>query len=354
MEQERGREHWKTLTAFVTVVADLVAAFLFVNAFEGELRIELTGRMGGVFGLLVLAGIIFHIAGSFADHRRRNPTSATAIAGTLALGLVAAGAAGWIAGAAYPEFPLSSMRPLGAAVALGVIILVTTQWFTSSDLRPIGAGLRRGAGWLLGMSVAKASSVAFTDFEMSAAAAAEWAWNVKTFAGFTRAEWLVASAVALYITGITWLHEHANTESSTTESPSRSTAGWRTELVAGMSATLAGILLLIPLPRLVVGTSSLFASDPSRWAILISALTMLALLRNFRLLTAARRRTPHRTESELIDGIYRQGMTATIFLDAAICAVTAGFVGVAWVLPFVIPTFLLQRYAAAENNSSQQ
>ena len=409
----------------ITIVADTIAAFLFVNAFEGELQVTLTGRMGGVLICLFLAMMAFHLAGereptsdscgrrSFwypfhplhplhpfrMEERETTPTTvgrrshwrhiAIAIpngAGLLGLGLGSAAMAGWLGGAAFPRFPMSSTRPLMTAMVLVGVILTTRRWFRSPDLRPLAAGLRRGGGWLLGMSVAKAASVAFSEFEFSPDAAMAWAWKSQTFVGFTRAEWLVAASVGLYVAGVLWLRDHTAPESSSrpfpsdsldpqksSDSPISSTpstsspafppspvssaspspsafpriAGVRTELVAGMSATLAGILLLIPLPKLAIGIDALFLSDSARWSILTGALAMLAFLRNYRVLKVPYR-VVRQSDQALADGVVRQGILATIFLDAAICVTTAGVAGAVWVLLLVVPATMADRYSFHE------
>ncbi len=345
-----------------TVGADLVASFWFVNAFEGELR--MTERLGLVWGLLGVAVVMFHLVGIWGDtvwrakhhvrpthdeevltsnsdcqssHPQNVSSKHTWWNGKLVCGVAAGmGAsclAGWLGSAAYPHWDRLSTVPLIMAASFAAVALLTSRFFTHPDVRPLVVGLRRMCGWLLGMSVAKAVSTAFYEFELSANAAFEWSKKVETWGGFTKSQWCAALAVGVYVAGVTWIRGRSDVSQRSTSAVT--TGALRAELVAGMSATLAGIFILIPLPRYLVGLDATFQSDHARWSILIGALALLAFLRNFRAF-----RSPRAT---FADGIARQGMLSVIFLDAAICATTGGMLGAATVLMFLIPAFLVDR-----------
>ncbi|MDD3469483.1 MAG: hypothetical protein PHE53_05820 [Thermoguttaceae bacterium] len=393
-----------------TIGADVVAAFWFVNAFEGELR--LSGRLGSVWGLLGIAVVLFHVVSVIGDAISRAGRDAvqasqerTKISETtetlplppassskrtwrkilffLAIGVGFSGTAGWLGSAAYPHWDRMSAEPLLTAAAFTIVVLLTVRFFTHPDLRPLSVGLRRMCGWLLGMSVAKAASTAFYEFELSANAAFEWSKKVETWCGFTKSQWCAALAIGVYVAGVTWIRGRSTTPPQSTAPTSmpnntarnrstdnaiaddtmgndamakdaamdtvpsdENTAKFpvsatgtsgeiRAELIAGMSATLAGIFILIPLPHYLVGLDATFQSDRARWSILIGALALLAFLRNFRAF-----RTPQAT---FADGVARQGMLSVIFLDAAICATTGGMLGAAAVLLLLVPAFLVDR-----------
>ena len=353
-----------------TVGADLVASFWFVNAFEGELR--MTERLGLVWGLLGVAVVLFHLVGIWSDsilrvnhhvrstrdeevltsnndHQSSHPQDVWSnphwwngkLVCCVAVGLGASGLAGWFGSAAYPDWDRLSTVPLVTAAVFAAIALLTARFFTHPDLRPLAVGLRRMCGWLLGMSVAKAVSTAFYEFELSANAAFEWSTKVETWGGFTKSQWCAAIAVGIYVAGVTWIRGRSDISPRSTSAVT--TGALRAELVAGMSATLAGIFILIPLPRYLVGLDATFQSDHARWSILIGALALLAFLRNFRAF-----RSPH---AIFADGVARQGMLSVIFLDAAICATTGGMLGAATVLMFLIPAFLVARQSQRFSSS---
>lgn len=282
-------------------ITDVVMGYLFTHAIlqPGE---------GPLLGLLLVTSALFYVAGMVlndvfdaqidATERPQRPipsgrvSLATArIAGwqLLAVGLVT----GWLVGVRAGDF-----RPGIIATMLAGSVVLYDGFLKRTPIGPLGMGACRMLNVLLGMSLASEP------------------WQ--------GAHWLVATAIGLYITGVTWF--------------SRGEAGrsHRGFLIAGMLVILASVGLLSLLPDWTEGLKPILQQQPLRWVLLMAVFAMVIGLR---CLWAIAEPTPVRVQMTV-----RQSLLSLVVLNAALSFAVAGPLGAVAILVLLIPASWLGRW----------
>lgn len=296
-----------------TAMADVTMGFLFVRGLrfdEDTLQPILNVKPNDLtlIAVLALASASLYAAGSilndvfdFAVDSRERPgrplpsgrvSRGFAAAMGIVLLLVGLGLAGWVA------FTLREIGPAAVAGALVLCILFYDAWAKNTVLGPIAMGLCRAANVLLGMSILG------------------FAWGAPHA--------IVAGAVGLYITGVTWL---ARTEAE--ESNRVALAGATIVLLAGVGllATLGVYFdVLTPTPLITL----------ERWHLFISVLGLLIGWRCFWAIVDPRPFT--------VQTAVRQCILSLVMLDAAACFASCGIAGVFIVLPFLVPAMVFSQF----------
>jgi 4-hydroxybenzoate polyprenyltransferase len=202
---------------------------------------------------------------------------------------IAAGAGSWVA-----------LRPAAVATLLALAIVLYDAVLKRTPLGPPAMGACRMLNVLLGMSVSRA------------------AWGA--------GPWLVAAAIGVYVTGLTWF--------------ARDDAGRsdRRKLAAAAAVMAAGVALLAWLPRWTDQILPAIHLEPGGWYLLIA---LLGSIIGARCLWAIAEPEPQRVRVAV-----GQAIASLVFLDAAACYASCGPVWAALVLLLLIPTTLLGRWIA--------
>ncbi len=287
-----------------TAMADVAAGFLFTH-------LGLERGDGLTLGLLLVASTLLYAAGVVLndlfdleiDRRRRPerplPSGRVPIrsARKLGWGLLPAGViSAWCAALAGAD-----PRPGVVAVVLAGVVVAYNARLKPTLLGPPTMGACRALNLLLGMSLAPA--------------------------GWGPPHLLAATAIGVYISGVTWFARNEATRSR------------RWPLAAAAVVVVAGMLLLEPLPRWTPQVVPLLRVEPQRWSLL---LTVLAALVGLRLVRAIADPSPRRVQTAV-----QQGILSLIVLDAAICFVVQGLGPATLILLLLVPTTLLGRYFAS-------
>jgi len=209
--------------------------------------------------------------------------------GLLAVGVVLAAVASHLAASALPVI---------VAVSLAALIVAYDGLLKRTVVGPPAMGGCRLGNVLLGMS------------------AATEPWRGE--------HWLIAAAVGIYVSGVTWF---ARTEA-------RRSSRWQLGLAT--LVLLAGIALLGWLPRLAEHTVPLLLRQPFRWVVLLMALGGLIGLRCLR---AVVRPGPAQVQMAV-----RHCIFSLVILDAAICFVVQGLGGALVILALLVPALLLGQW----------
>lgn len=194
-------------------------------------------------------------------------------------------------------------RPGAVASALGCVILAYDGALKNSRLAPLLMGQCRFLNVLLGMSL----------FVLR--------WE--------RRELLIALGIGTYVMGVTVF---ARTDARVST---------RTRLISGFIEILAGILILVAVPRLTFNRPPLEIATNSvyLWYLLWGAI---AIIISRRCLVAILEPTPPRVQAAV-----RHCVQSIIVLDAALCV---GYASAYWgfaILALLIPTYLLTQWLNA-------
>ncbi len=284
-----------------TSMADVVMGYLFTHPF-------VTSDQGLVLAVLVAASTCFYGGGvvlndvfdAEVDARERPerpiPSGRVPLStarrlgwGLLAAGVVLAGAAAVLA---------TSLRTAAVSLLLATSIVLYDRYLKATPLGPINMGACRLLNVLLGMS----------------AAALPWATG----------HWVAASAVGVYITGVTWLARGETGNAS------------RIQLTLATFVILSGVGMLFMLPRWTENRVALLDLEPHRWYLLLGILGTYTGLRCFQ--------TVAEPEPNVIRSAVRHCIFSLVILDAAICYVVGDLQGAVSVLVLLIPAVMLGRW----------
>ncbi len=196
--------------------------------------------------------------------------------------------AGWGASLAVGHWRTGLIATALAAAIVSYNGLTKSTWFG-----PLNMGVCRMLNVLLGMSVADRA--------------------------FSEGAWLIASAVGIYIVGITWF---ARREAE---------GGRRLEMIGAMVVMVAGILLLTQLPQF---ESVRLAAD--QWMLFVAVLAALVALQCRR---AVLRPTPEQMQT-----VVRLCLFSLVLIDASVTMALRGPICALVVLGLLLPTLVLGRW----------
>lgn len=279
-----------------TAVADVVMGFLFVREYRpGDWW--LLGALAAASAALYAGGTTLNDVFDYRADLEQRPErplpsgrigrSAAARFGVslLMLGVAAA----WVAAV----FQRSALPGL-VGTALAGCVLLYDAWAKRTPLGPPAMGACRLLNVLLGMSVAAT------------------AWGAP--------EWIVAGAIGLYVTGVTWF---ARTES-------RLSSRW--QLAAGSLVMLSGIGLLASLPTQMQPMQI----DSQRWYILMG---LLALVIGWRFVRAVVEPRPLYVQVAV-----RLAILSIVILDMAAVYAARGAAAAIAVMLLLVPAMLLGQW----------
>jgi 4-hydroxybenzoate polyprenyltransferase len=285
-----------------TAVADVVAGFLFTHP-------RLAPGDGWRLLVLVAASSCLYLAGMAlndlfdraidAQERPNRPVPS----GRISPG--AAGRLGWTLlifglGLAWGATGLGhgDLRPGLVGTVLAGCIVLYDGYLKRTPLGPLGMGACRLLNVLLGMSLI----------------AGPW----------QGAHWLVAGALGLYITGVTWFARTEATESRPLH------------LLLALVVLLGGVAMLEWVPERTEHTIALLRQQPFRWTLLIAFLGLIIGLRCFRAVVDP---TPRRVQQAV-----RQALLSLVVLDASVAFVVWGIPGAVAVMVLLIPAVFLGQW----------
>ncbi|MBN2475964.1 MAG: UbiA family prenyltransferase [Pirellulales bacterium] len=285
-----------------TAVADVLMGVLFVRAIAGAADACMLGLLVVASTLLYASGVVlndlFDYQRDLAERPDRPLPSgrlSRQFARRLGTALLTAGVAialpaAWLAG---------DFRPAVAAGALAACILLYDVWLKRTLLGPPAMGACRMFNVLLGMSVAGSP------------------WQSQ--------HWLVAGAVGIYITGVTWFARN------------EVCPGGRLQLALATGVLLSGIALLARLPdhaadRLV----PVLKQQPERWRLMM---LFLGVLIGWRCLRAVLNPVPARVQTAV-----KLCILSLVVLDAAACYAVRGTSWAVAILLLLAPAVVLGQW----------
>lgn len=298
-----------------TAMADIAMGFLFVHDVKTiSTDWPVLAVLLGASSLLYTAGMVLNDVYDLEVDRQERPFRplpsgqvplgfAIRLGYALLIGGVLLGAvAGWL-----PDAKQASPWRSGiVATVLAIAVIAYDGWLKNTPLGPLGMGLCRLLNVLLGMSVAGIAVPAN-----------------ETLLTYHHSSWLIATGLALYITGVTWFARSEATQSS------------RLHLILATLVIAGGIALLAMLPRLTHPEKPMIGSD--NIAYLLFAVLSLPMLR--RALVAISNPEPAN-----VQGMVKHCILSLIVLDAAITMLTSGaFPGLA-IAALLAPSLLLGRW----------
>ena len=292
-----------------TAMADVAMGVLFVQAVATRADLLRLASLACASALLYAAGVVLNDVVDLKVDARQRPGRplpsgrvSPQMARWLAVQLLLAGAAvAWLV-----SFLLGHLGPGVVATALVGCILAYDLLLKRTPLGPVAMGGCRMLNVMLGMSVA----------------AGPWQTDI-----WHTGHWLVASAVGVYITGITWF---ARTEATYSN---------RLSLTLAAGVMLGGIAMLASLPRAMAGLPPGFRVDPQRWQLLMG---VLGALIGWRFLRAIVEPAAPRVQVAV-----KQGILSLVILDAAVCYATRGMQPAVAVLLLLLPATMLGRRIAS-------
>lgn len=283
-----------------TAIADVVMGFLFVREYApGDAR--LLGMLIAASALLYAGGTVLNDVFDYRvdlEQRPERPLPSGRISRAAARRLGATLLLLGIAAAWLASYFLATYLPGVVATLLAGCILLYDAWAKRTPLGPLAMGGCRMLNVLLGMSVAA------------------FAWR--------QPEWIVASSIGVYVTGVTWF---ARTES-------RASSRW--QLAASTVVILSGIGLLALLPSSFDEIQPLLQAEPQRWYLLTG---MLALLIGWRCIRAVF--DPH---PFFVQTAVRQAIMSIVVLDAAAAFAARGMPAAIALILLLIPTLAIGQW----------
>ena len=286
-----------------TSMADAAMGFLFVRALAGAADALLLAILLVASSLLYLSGVVLNDFFDLElDSRERPdrplPSGRISPRAALRLGL-ALMFSGALLGCAASFF-VGSVVPGAIAVILAISILIYDAGLKFTAIGPVLMGSCRMFNVLLGMSAAAAP--------------------------FAAEHWVVAGAVGLYITGITWFARTENVRSS------------RVQLALSTAVIMSGIGLLSSLPHWIdpLRLTPLLLEQPQRWWLLMLILGMLIGWRCLRALLAP---SPAQVQAAVA-----QGILSLIILDAVACFAVRGLFWSVIILLLLVPAMYFGKW----------
>ena len=284
-----------------TAMADVVMGFLFLRTVWEPHDAWLLGILLAASSLLYCSGIVLNdVADVEVDGRLRPrrpiPSGRVSLGWARRVGwsMLGAGLLLTVAAAAVAQ----QMRPALVGGALAACVIAYNGLLKRTPLGPPAMGACRALNVLLGMSAASAM------------------WQP--------VDGLVAVALGVYISGVTW---YARQEAEKSD---------RRQLVAATVVMLLGIGLLARLPDWSDQLVPLLQQQPGRWHLLM---TLLGLIIAARCLGAAVEPLASRVQTAV-----KQCILSLVVLDAAVCFATSGLRGAIAILLLLVPTILLGRW----------
>jgi 4-hydroxybenzoate polyprenyltransferase len=141
---------------------------------------------------------------------------------------------------------------------------------------------------------------------------------------FAAEHWVVAGAIGLYITGITWFARTENTRSA------------RLHLALSTIVMMLGIALLSSLPHWSERINPLLQEEPQRWWLLMLILGMLI---GWRCVRAVIEPSPAQVQAAVA-----QSILSLIILDAAACYAVCGVFWAAMILLLLLPAMFFGKW----------
>lgn len=284
-----------------TSMADVAMGFLFAHPF-------VTSDQGLVLAVLVGASSCFYAGGVALNDvfdaeidkterpERPIPSGRVPLETARRLGWTLLGGGVVLAGVAAGLASSLATAAVGLLLALGIVLY--DRFLKSSPLGPINMGVCRMLNVILGMSVCLSP------------------WNA--------GHWLAASAIGVYVTGVTWL---ARGETGTAS---------RIQLTLATLVIVTGIAMLFVLPRWTENRVALLDLEPYRWYLLIGILGAYTGLRCFQ--------TVAEPEADVIQSAVKHCILSLVILDAAISYVVWDLQGAIAVLTLLIPAVVFGRW----------
>ena len=194
-----------------------------------------------------------------------------------------------------------AVRPAAVALILALAIVLYNTVLKPTLLGPLAMGACRMLNVLLGMSVLRGP--------------------------LGPEHWLVAGAIGVYITGVTWF---ARDESQRSD---------RRQLAGAMMFMMAGVAMLAWLPRWSENLNWMIRQDPQQWYLLMALLGGIIGLRS---LWAIALPVPGRVRVAIA-----QAILSLVFLDAAACYAVRGPYWAAMILLLLLPAVFFGRWIAS-------
>ena len=196
-----------------------------------------------------------------------------------------------------------ALRPAAVAILLALAIVLYNAVLKETVVGPLAMGGCRMLNVLLGMSV------------LGAPLAPE--------------HWLVAGAIGVYITGVTWFARSDFERSD------------RRQLFVAMMIMMGGVGMLAGLPSWSADLLPWIQQDPQQWNLIKWYLVMglLGAIIAFRCLWAISEPEPGRVRVAVA-----QAIVSLVFLDAAACCASRGTYWAALILLLLAPIIFLERW----------
>jgi 4-hydroxybenzoate polyprenyltransferase len=282
-----------------TAAADILLGFLFTHR-ELTPALQLALLLGSS-ALLYSAGMALN---DYFDRQRDAherpsrpiPSGRVAVSTARAVGFTLL--AGGVALACAAAVSAGQPRPAIIATALAALIVLYDAALKSTPLAPLGMGGCRALNVLLGMSLL--------------------AGPLQTV------NYLVAAGVGVYIGGVTWFARTEATESS------------RPALVGAIVVMMAGLGLLVAMPRWATVDYPLDIAAPDRWYLFWA---VVAILTGWRCGLAVLAPEP-----AIVQSAVRNCIFSLIVIDAGACYAAQDSLHVILIAAMLAPTVLLGRY----------
>jgi 4-hydroxybenzoate polyprenyltransferase len=286
-----------------TSMADAAMGFLFVRELVGAVDACLLVVLLTASSLLYLSGMVLNDFFDLELDTRERPDRplpsgriSPAAAFRLGLAFMFSGALlGCVA-----SFLVGGVVPGVIAVILVISILMYDAGLKFTAVGPVLMGTCRMFNVLLGMSAAGVP--------------------------FAAENWVVAGAVGLYITGITWFARTENVRSS------------RVQLALSTVVVMSGIGLLSSLPHWIdpLRLTPLVLEEPQRWWLLMLILGMLI---GWRCLRAVIVPSPAQVQAAVA-----QGILSLVILDAVACFAVRGLFWSVMILLLLVPAMYFGKW----------
>jgi 4-hydroxybenzoate polyprenyltransferase len=284
-----------------TSMADVAMGFLFVRELTGEIDAWLLVVLLASSSLLYLAGVVLNDVFDLELDSRERPDRplpsgriSRSAAWRFGWGLLFAGVVlGWA-----EAFLIGNMMPGAIIVILVTGILIYDAGLKFTIIGPVLMGACRMFNVLLGMSAAGAP--------------------------FAAEHWVVAGAIGIYITGITWFAKTENIRSS------------RLHLALSTIVMMLGVALLSSLPHWSERINPLVVEEPQRWWLLM---LILGLVMGWRCMRAVIAPSPAQVQAAVA-----QGILSLIMLDAAACFAIRGVFWAAMILLLLLPAMFFGKW----------
>lgn len=302
-----------------TAMADVAMGFLFVQtpwAWDdtGALRpvgIWILGLLIAGSSLLYAAGVVLNDVFDLERDREERPDR------PLPSGQISLRAARWLG---WELLLLGTVLPCGVGV-----LLYQTRGAVAIDiaLRPAAVGILLALAIVLYNGVLKDTIVG--PLAMGACRMLNVLLGMSVLGLPLAAQhWLVAGAIGVYITGVTWFARNDFERSD------------RRQLFAAMMIMMGGVAMLAWLPNWAADLLPRVQQDPQQWYLMMG---LLGVIICFRCLWAITLPVPGRVRMAVA-----QAIVSLVFLDAAACYASRGTYWAAMILLLLAPIIFLGRW----------